>query len=66
MLKVNKKKLKAYGDRLDDGAIQLSFTLPVSASPEAKEAAKRYIEQIGLEKVSVATMESMGTAFPTL
>ncbi|NLD27476.1 MAG: D-lysine 5,6-aminomutase beta subunit [bacterium ADurb.Bin270] len=63
MLKVNKKKLKAYGDRLDDGAIQLSFTLPVSASPEAKEAAKRYIEQIGLEKVSVATMESMGDGF---
>jgi len=63
MLKVNKKKLKAYGDRLDDGVVQLSFTLPISASPEAKEAAKRYVERLGLEKVSVATMESMGEGF---
>lgn len=63
MLKVNLKKVKAYGDRLDDGVIQLSFTLPVSASPEAKEAAKRYAERLSLDKVSVATMEPMGRDF---
>ncbi len=63
MLKVNLKKLKAYGDRLDDGAIQLSFTFPVSASPEAKEAARRYVEGLGLTKVSIATMEPMGDGF---
>ncbi len=63
MLKVNKKKLKAYGDRLDDGAIQFSFTLPVSASPEAKEAAKKYIERLGLKDISIATMEPMGEGF---
>ncbi|MBT3182820.1 MAG: hypothetical protein HN337_10000 [Deltaproteobacteria bacterium] len=63
MLKVNKKKLKAYGDRLDDGAMQFSFTLPVSVSPEAKETAKRYIEKLGLKDVSIATMEPMGEGF---
>ncbi|MFA4873814.1 MAG: OAM dimerization domain-containing protein [bacterium] len=63
MLKVNPKKIKAYGDRLDDGVIQLSFTLPVSASPEAKEAARRYAEGLGLTKVAVATMEAMGEGF---
>lgn len=63
MLKVNLKKIKAYGDRLDDGVIQISFTLPVSASLEAKEAARRYAEDLGLEKVSIAVMEPMGEGF---
>ena len=63
MIKVNKKKMKPYGDRLDDGAVQMSFTLPVSASLEAKQAAKMYIEKLGLKSVSVATMESLGDGF---
>lgn len=63
MLKINKKKIKPYGDRLDDGCIQLSFTLPLPASPEAKEAAKRYIEKLGLQNVSISTMQSMGDDF---
>jgi len=63
MIKVNKKKIKPYGDRLDDGVIQTSFTLPVTASPEAKEAAKVYVEKLGLKNVSVATMEDMGKGF---
>ena len=63
MLKVNLKKLKPYGDRLGDGMVQMSFTLPVDASPESKEAAKRYAERMGLERVSVATMEALGREF---
>ena len=63
MLKVNQKKLKAYGDRLDDGVIQFSFTLPVNASPEAKEAAKKLVAAHGFEAVSIATMEPMGKGF---
>ncbi len=63
MLKIDPKKIKAYGDRLDDGAMQLSFTLPIKASPEAKEAARRYVEKLGLKNVSVCAMESMGESF---
>lgn len=63
MLRINLKKLKSYGDRLDDGAVQLSFTLPVDASPEAKEAARQYAEKLGFEKVFVTTMEAMGKGF---
>ncbi|MFH0799469.1 MAG: OAM dimerization domain-containing protein [Pseudomonadota bacterium] len=63
MIKVNLKKLKAYGDRLDDGIIQMSFTLPVPASPEAKEAARIYAGRMGLENIHVAAMEAMGKAF---
>lgn len=63
MLKINHKKIKPYGDRLDDGMIQLSFTLPVKASAEAKEAARIYVEKIGLERAHVVAMESMGDNF---
>lgn len=63
MLKVNHKKLKPYGDRLDDGQMQLSFTFPVPASPEAREAAKRYVEGMGLRDVAICAMEPMGREF---
>lgn len=63
MLKVNLKRLKPYGDRLDDGVVQLSFTLPVGVSPEAREAARQYAQRLGLEGVLVATMEPMGEGF---
>ena len=63
MLKINKKKIKPYGDRLDDGAMQLSFTLPVDACPNAKEAAKLYVERLGLKNVNICSMESMGNGF---
>ena len=29
------KKVKPYGDTMNDGKVQLSFTLPVPAGPEA-------------------------------
>ena len=34
------KKIKPYGDTMNDGKTQLSFTLPVPAGDEAIEAAK--------------------------
>jgi len=61
--KVNLKRLMPYGDQLNDGALQMSFTLPVEAGPEAKEAARVYIEKLGLSDVHVATMEAMGMGF---
>lgn len=57
------KRLKPYGDRTGDGAVQLSFTLPVPLSPEAKEAARLFAEKMGLERVNVATGESIGKGF---
>ena len=40
--------IRAYGDRRDDGVIQLSFTLPVPLSEKAKEAARQFCTQLGL------------------
>lgn len=42
------KKIKPYGDTMNDGKIQLSFTLPVPAGDEAVEAAKQLILKMGL------------------
>lgn len=55
--------MKSYGDRLDDGRIQLSFTLPIESGPLAKEAARDYAERLGLEQIHVAWMEGMGSGF---
>ena len=55
--------IRAYGDRKNDGRIQLSFTLPVAPSGRAKEAARRFAEQLGLKNVLVATTEKAGTNF---
>jgi beta-lysine 5,6-aminomutase beta subunit len=52
-----KHLLRAYGDRRDDGIIQLSFTLPVAASEKAKEAAQLYCKKLGLTDVKVAAVE---------
>lgn len=52
-----KQLLRAYGDRRDDGIIQLSFTLPVAASEKAKEAARLYCQKLGLTDVKVAAIE---------
>ena len=38
--------VKPYGDTMNDGKVQLSFTLPVPAGAEATEAAKLLIKKI--------------------
>ncbi len=60
---MSKQPIRAYGDRRDDGRIQLSFTLPVAASARAKEAGKLFCEQLGLRNVFVATCEPAGSEF---
>lgn len=57
------KRLKPYGDHFEDGGVQLSFTLPVPYSDEAKEAARLYAEKMGLDRVQVSSMEKMGENF---
>jgi beta-lysine 5,6-aminomutase beta subunit len=57
------KRLRPYGDIMGDGTIQICFTLPVEASPEAREAAVQLAEKMGLEQIKVATMESVGRGF---
>lgn len=62
-MQVDLTKIKPYGDTLNDGAVQLSFTLPVKASEEAREAALQLARQMGLEEPSVVHMQDLGTDF---
>lgn len=50
--------IRPYGDRRDDGVIQLSFTLPVPLSEKAKEAAAEFCRKLGLTDVKVAAAEA--------
>lgn len=63
MMNLDLKNIRPYGDTLNDGAVQMSFTLPVPASEEAKEAAKILGTKMGLEEVSVVYMADMGIGF---
>jgi len=56
-------EIRPYGDTLHDGAVQMSFTLPVSAGPEAKEAAKQLVHRMGFQSVSVVHMADAGEKF---
>lgn len=47
------KKIKPYGDTMNDGKLQMSFTLPVPAGDEAIEAAKLLMKKMGLENPQV-------------
>lgn len=57
---VNFEAVKAYGDTLNDGAMQFSFTLPVPAGKQAEEAAKLLLIKMGMEEPLITAIESMG------
>jgi beta-lysine 5,6-aminomutase beta subunit len=49
--------LRAYGDRRNDGMVQMSFVLEIAPSVRAKEAARQFAELHGLSEVLITTME---------
>jgi beta-lysine 5,6-aminomutase beta subunit len=55
-----KQLIRPYGDRKDDGVVQVSFVLPVPVSEKAKEAAALVAKKMGLAHVLVACMEPSG------
>jgi beta-lysine 5,6-aminomutase beta subunit len=59
----DRRHVRAYGDKLNDGVVQVSFTLPLPHSPLAKEAAKRYASQMGLSDPYVTLAESIAPEF---
>ena len=50
---MNEEMIKPYGDTLNDGIMQLSFTLPVENGARAKKAAEIYLSKLNLENISV-------------
>lgn len=60
---VDLKKVKPYGDTMNDGQMQLSFTLPVPYGPEGDEAAKQLGKKMGLDEPNVVYSKDMGGGF---
>src|ERR1039457_4351509 len=55
--------IKPYGDTLNDGIVQLSFTLPVENSSRGRKAAELYVTKLNFEQVSVAHSRQIAVGF---
>lgn len=63
MSEIDLKHIKPYGDTTNDGAIQLSFTLPIEPSAKAREAATQLAREWGFYDIKVAHMSKIGVGF---
>src|SRR5574344_1595985 len=55
--------VKPYGDTMNDGKTQVSFTLPVPCGDEAIEAAKQLMKKMGFENPIVVYYQELPTGF---
>ena len=60
---VDLTKVKPYGDTMNDGKMELAFSLPVPYGEEAEEAAKQLLKQMGMTEPSVTYSKDMGGGF---
>jgi len=56
-------KIKPYGDTMNDGKIQFSFTLPVPYCDEAAEAAKQLLRKFGFDNPQVVFYKELTNGF---
>lgn len=57
------KHIKPYGDTMNDGKTQLSFTLPVPAGDEAIEAAKQLLKKMGFDNPLIVYSHELTPGF---
>lgn len=57
------KPIKPYGDALDDGVVQLAFTLPVENGARARKAAELYVKKLNFDTVMVSHAKKIADAF---
>src|SRR5215469_16243805 len=55
--------VKPYGDTMNDGKVQLAFTLPIEWSEAADEAARQLVAKIGFADVQVVEGRKIATGF---
>ena len=55
--------VRPYGDTLDDGAVQLSFTLPVPFGPRGREAARLVVEKLGFRHAEIVHAAPLSEGF---
>ncbi len=59
-------KIKPYGDTMNDGMVQLSFTLPVGDTLIAEEAARILLAKMGFKDIKVVWTEPISEEFTFL
>jgi len=60
---MNINDVRPYGDRLNDGAVQISFSLPCPVSPRSIEASKLIASRMGIKNIRVVHAQNMGNNF---
>lgn len=63
MPEIDLKNLLPYGDTSQDGAVQLSFTLPIEAGAKAREAASQMVRSWGFFDIKIAHMSQIGIGY---
>ena len=61
--RVDLTSIKPYGDTMDDGMVQMSFTLPVPFGDEANEAAKLMVKKMGFDDPAVVYSKDLGIGY---
>jgi len=59
----NQTHIRPYGDTIDDGKVQLSFTLPVPNDAKGREAAKIMAKKMGMTDPAVAHSAALDADF---
>ena len=56
-------KIKPYGDTMNDGKVQMSFTLPIKDDERGEEAARQLCKKMGLEPYYMYRQKNMAGNF---
>jgi beta-lysine 5,6-aminomutase beta subunit len=59
----DRTRVRPYGDKWNDGIVQVSFTLPLPRSGVAAEAAKRYAGKMGIRDPYVTLAQAVAPEF---
>lgn len=62
-IKIDLTNVRPYGDHLNDGMVQVSFTLPVPSTKQGKKAAQLIAKQMGIEAPDVVHYEELLPGF---
>lgn len=60
---IDPSRIKPYGDTLNDGRIQLSFSMPVTCDEAGKEAAKVLLKSMGFDNIEICFLKDLSEGF---
>ncbi|OQY39485.1 MAG: hypothetical protein B6226_01770 [Candidatus Cloacimonetes bacterium 4572_65] len=60
---MDQTQIRPYGDTLNDGRMQFSFSLPVPCNEQGKEAARQILRKMGVDNIDVCYMNDLHEGF---